>query len=356
MAHQGTRAVAINGRFLGMPVTGVQRYAHELTRRLPGAIDRDVVVFRPDMPAVVLGPGDALPTDGSAAHGGRGHLWEQSVLPVRLRRAGRPLLFSPCNWGPLAVAEQVVMIHDVGPLLRPDLFTPSYVRWARVILRALAARAHGIVTSCDGTRRELCAHLPVDPDRVSVVPPGVASTFIDVPVRPAGGYCVFVGGQDRRKNLAFLLSFWPDAHAELGLELRVVARSGTTTRKEDELELVPGVVIVRDPSDQELAELYAGALCLLWPSLYEGYGLPLLEAMAAGTPFISTDTGAARELAVRPELVQPLEPDRWYAQLAALQTGQDETLRVACRRAGAAHTWAASVQALIRSLGDATTP
>lgn len=353
MSRRDRSAVAINGRFLGMPITGVQRYAHELVRRLPDTMGGDLVILRPDEPTCSLAPGDPLPSASGATHGGRGHLWEQAVLPARLRTVGSPLLFSPCNWGPLVVREQVVMIHDVGPLLRPDLFTASYVRWARLVLRALAGRVRGIITSCDGTRRELCAHLPVDPALVSVVPPGVGSAFTGVEARPAGDYCVFVGGQDRRKNLQFLLSLWPAVHADLGLTLRVVARSGTTTRQEDQLRLTPGVVVVPDPSDDELAELYAGALCLLWPSRYEGYGLPLLEAMATGTPFLSTDTGAARELAVDAGQVLPLEPDRWLQQLRVLAASGPSGLRAASRAAAAAHTWERSTDALASALLDA---
>lgn len=345
--------MAVNGRFLGMPITGVQRYAYELVRRLPRALDADVLLVRPGAPTTELDAGGRLPVEALAVHGARGHLWEQAALPGRLHRTGRPLLFSPCNWGPLAVTDQVVMVHDAGPLLHPQLFERSYVRWARLVLRALAGRVSGIVTSCERTRQELCEHLPVEPARVWIVPPGVSRDFTEVPSRPAGDYCVFVGGRDQRKNLSFVRDFWPDVHHELGLTLRVVARSGTTTRREDELRETRGVVVVPDPTDAELADLYAGSLCLLWPSRYEGYGLPLLEAMAAGTPFLSTDTGAAAELAVQGDQLLPLEAGRWREQLATLACSDTRALRAACRSVASSRTWDASGVALAAALRSA---
>ena len=88
-----------------------------------------------------------------------------------------------------------------------------------------------------------------------------------------------------------------------------------------------------DPTDEELVRLYAGALCLVWPSYYEGYGFPLLEAMAVGTPFLSTDVGAAAELAVIPEeQILPLDPERWIERIEAWHSADLSELGASVRR------------------------
>ena len=199
---------------------------------------------------------------------------------------------------------------------------------------------------------QFAAATPVD---VDVVPPGVGPPFSDLPVdvgarRPRA--CVFVGGNDARKNLTFLHSFWPEAHRRLGLELHVIERSWTSTRRIDAPggETPDGVVVHTDLDDAELAKRYADALCLLWPSHYEGYGLPLLEAMAVGTPFLSTDTGAARELAIERDQVLPLDAEVWMRQLESWCCEDPVELRQASMARARAATWRRSAEAMMAAI------
>jgi glycosyltransferase involved in cell wall biosynthesis len=149
-----------------------------------------------------------------------------------------------------------------------------------------------------------------------------------------------------------VLSWWNRVHRELGLELVVTSRRVSTVRHDDPVSETPGVRRTFDPTDDELASLYANALCLLWPSLGEGYGLPLLEAMAVGTPFISTDVGAASELAVRSPQIQPLVADRWMDQIRDWTTTDLEPVRRACVERARPFSWAASAEATLRSLAQ----
>ena len=151
-----------------------------------------------------------------------------------------------------------------------------------------------------------------------------------------------------------VLSWWERVHRELGLELVITSRQVATVRHQEPVPERPGVRRVFDPTDEELASLYASALCLLWPSVCEGYGLPLLESMAVGTPFISTDVGAASELAVRPEQIQPFAADRWIEALRGW-TGSDMTpVRQACVQRARAFSWDASAVAAVAALERAS--
>jgi glycosyltransferase involved in cell wall biosynthesis len=169
-----------------------------------------------------------------------------------------------------------------------------------------------------------------------------------------GGYCLQVGAHDPRKNVDFLLGLWPEVRARTGLELHVTQRpSATAIRLQALEERSAGVVVHVDPTDEELAGLYAGALCLLWPSHYEGYGFPLLEAMAAGTPFLSTDVGAAAELAVDPgEQILPLDRDAWVQRIEAWSRGGVGRLRRESAARARTRTWDATAEQTARLFED----
>ncbi|MCA1648666.1 MAG: glycosyltransferase [Chloroflexi bacterium] len=190
---------------------------------------------------------------------------------------------------------------------------------------------------------DLCDRYGVDRSQIDVAPPGVGPPFDTWPLddidRRSGRYFVFVGGHDKRKNLRFLLELWPSIHRTTGLELYVTRRAASSVSFEDQVGHVRGVVVRVEPDDRVLAALYANAIGLLWPSIYEGYGLPLLEAMAVGTPFISTDTGAARNLALVAEQILPLDADRWRAQICDWAKHGVGRLRVQSAAQARERTW-----------------
>ena len=330
--------VVVNGRFLTMHATGVQRYARHLLEHLPAEMEGEVLVA---VPSARLYDARELPAIAPMAtmrwHGPPGHLWEQVALPGLVRRAGRrAVLLSPANWGPAVVSRQVPVIHDIGPQLHPEYFPPSYRAMSDVLTPLLVKRCRRLGVTCRSVGDDLCRRFGALPAKVDVIPPGVGPPFDSWPVedldsRP-GGYCLMVGAHDVRKNVAWVLGWWPQVYEELGLELVLTTKGQVPARLPEVVHSTPGITVRLAPDDWELAELYSRALCLLWPSLYEGFGLPLLEAMAVGTPFLSTDTGAAAELAVDPGQVLPLEPEPWIRQL---RQWRDEGV-VALRGASAA--------------------
>ena len=324
--------VAVNGRFTRRPVTGVERYASEITLRL---------CTSPNAECTVLAPRREM-------SGVAGHLWEQTVLPVNFRRSGAQVLLSLCNVGPVSVATQLVVIHDVAPFLHPKTFTKGYGTQVRALQRMLARRCT-IATVSERSRRDLARVLGLDPERIALVPPAVGAPFT-APAAGAGGRrCVFVGGHDERKNLGFVLSLWSEVHRRTGLQLDVVARrTSATVRSGGQAGDVPGVRWHLDPDDEKLAALYGKALCVLSPSRYEGFGLPLLEGMACGTPFLATDTGAAAELAVDPdEQLLPLDARAWTRRLAHWGNGDPPHIREASRLHAQRWSWDRSAAALL---------
>jgi glycosyltransferase involved in cell wall biosynthesis len=326
--------VCVNGRFSSAPATGVQRYARCLVDALS---ERDDVELH-------------LVTNRRADRfaGLRGHLWEQTSLPRQ--REGRVLL-SPANWGPVSVRAQLLVLQDVAPLVHPEYFSRAYVLATRAILPRLVRQVGVVAMSSSFSRDELLAAIDLPPDKVIVAGAGLDASWFDPQPRVVSDppYAVFVGGHDTRKNLGFALRIWPDIWREHGLRLVVTRRGQVTVTHAETAGEQEWLDVVVDPDDARLRSLYAGASVLVWPSHYEGFGLPLLEAAALGTPFVSSNTGASSQLAVRPWQIQPLDVDAW--QFAISQAvASDATLTHDVIELARSCTWQRTAQVVAEGL------
>lgn len=280
----------LNARILQAPMTGVGRYLSEVLAAWPGEVPR-----RLDPP-----PG--------AARGVRGHAWEQLVLPVRV---GGNLLWSPVHSGPLAVARQVVTVHDVVALDHPEWLSPGFARWYAFMLPRLVRRARHVIAISDFTRDRLIRATGLDEDAVSVIRNGVGARFRPPDaaarqhMRAALGldnvrYLLSVGTLEPRKNLAGLLRAWARALPDLpgDLELVIAGAPGRSSVFAEATlgELPPRVRLAGRVGEALLPALYAEAEWFVYLSLYEGFGLPPLEALASGTPVIVSDIDVFREV------------------------------------------------------------
>jgi glycosyltransferase involved in cell wall biosynthesis len=267
-----------------------------------------------------------------------GHVWEQTLAARRSE-----LIYCPANLAPLASRRNVVVIHDVAPLRHPEWYSAPYVRYQRLLLPRLARRARLVVTVSEFARAELERTLGVNGAEVAVVPNGVDGRFrpdVDpAPIRAARRlerpYVLAVGTLIERKNLS-ALDVAERRLAEEGIEL-VTAGSGRGYMRGERKAPGRALGYVRDA---ELPALYAGALAFVMPSLYEGFGLPCLEAMACGTPVVAADRAALPEICGDAALL--VDPDDRVALAdAVLRAARETPLRDRLRAAGPerAHTF-----------------
>jgi glycosyltransferase involved in cell wall biosynthesis len=264
--------------------------------------------------------------------------------PLRLGswlRALRPDVYlSPFYWLPLgAPCPCLLTIHDLWPLrLHGDLDPVK-----RAILRhilGVAARARMIVTSSDFSRREIMELMGVPGERVRVTRLGVAPRAAVEPSRPSalaeGPFALVVGDNRPRKNLRLLAQVWAGMGRRPPLGLVGVGPANRAFPSLGELAASLGAEAVSGlgwVSEAELAWLYANATMVLYPTVYEGFGLPLTEAFDRGVPAVASDIPVLREIgegAVR--FVPPSEPDRWREAILGLADSPAERARL--KRAG----------------------
>lgn len=211
------------------------------------------------------------------------------------------VLHCPTYYGPLRPRiPTVVTVHDLAVLRHPEVF-PAWTRAyaPRLAPRVVRAAARVIAVS-EFTAREIEELLGVPRDRIDVVPNGVEAVFAPDGPRAGGDYLLTVGTLEPRKNLARTI----EAAGRLGIELRVAGGAGWGG-----VEARGGhVTWLGEVGDDELARQYRGARCFVYPSLYEGFGIPVLEAMACGAPVVTSRGGATEEVADgHAALVDPLD-------------------------------------------------
>jgi glycosyltransferase involved in cell wall biosynthesis len=231
--------------------------------------------------------------------------------PFGLPRAARGLdvLHCPTFRAPLRSPVPVVItVHDLAVLRHPGTFNQWSRHYSRLAVPRVAQAARLIVAVSEFTKGELVELLRVPAERIRVIPNGVAPVFRPDGPAAEGDYLLAVGTLEPRKNLASA----EQAARKLGLELRIAGERGWGAVTVDGW--------VGRVTDERLAELMRGARCLVYPSLYEGFGLPVVEAMACGTPVVTSAGGATEEVAGGAAvLVDPLDP-------GAIAAGIEEAL------------------------------
>jgi glycosyltransferase involved in cell wall biosynthesis len=275
--------IIVNTRSMTADLSGVQRYLGEMCARL-GEKLQSVAPARP-------------------LQGIRGHLWEQCWLPGKIRSR---LLWSPANTGPLFCANQVITIHDLAALDHPEWFAPKFSAWYRYMVPQVVRHARRVIAVSEFTKRRLVETIGVDRAKISVIPNGVDERFrpcapgaADATRRrlgiPSAHYVLSLGTLEPRKNLRGQLDAWSQCVGQIPADtwLVVAGRAGQrhVFGEANPERISPRVHFTGFVPDADLPMLYSGARALLYPSIYEGFGLPALEAMASGTvPIVSNST------------------------------------------------------------------
>ena len=315
--------LAVNARVTAFSMGGQQRVTAEILKR--------------------LGPVEAV-APAKPLGGVKGHAWEQFVLPMRTMGQ---LLWSPSATGPIVKRAQVVTLHDVAFLDAPEFFSANFARAYRMLLPPLLKRAAAIVTVSEFSRQRIAHWYELEPHKIEIIGNGVSEQFhrygpdaiaatraaLDLPRR----YYLLQATSDRRKNLARALEAWAAALPGLPSDLHLVV-SGNLARTHVFGDMgpigdAPRVKLVGYVADEHMGPLIAGAEAFLFPTLYEGFGLPIIEAMACGAPVLTSAATATQEVAGEAALlVDPTSVAEIAAGMKAL--ADDSWLRSRLSAAG----------------------
>lgn len=356
--------IYVNGRFLLQNQTGVNRFAYELCRAW--AVQ--------GIPFVLCCPPgqikDCYDTSGfhiEVSGWGKSHVWEQLSLPLWFcRKKGKKILVCFTGLSPVLTRRKVMTIHDLAFMANPKWYTRSYVFLYKLLTPLCAATARRILTVSQFSKGEIVRRLSVDGSRISVIPNAVSAAFsANVPVDAAleaqlktERYVLAVSSIDPRKNFAKLLQAFRYVD-DLSLKLYIVGGQdsiyATTIAELSEGAPAGRIKWLGRISDQALKSYYAHAQSFIYPSLYEGFGIPPLEAMACGAPVIVSAIPPLQEVCQDAALYVNPNDERDIADKIN-RILQDDNLRNALIAKGrvrsAAFSWQKSAGRLAEELRD----
>jgi glycosyltransferase involved in cell wall biosynthesis len=355
-APGGTRTpvpVAINGRFLTQPVTGVQRAAIETLRALDRRLEQEPALrrrwaFRLLAPPTGVRSLELRHIPTTAVGRRSGHRWEQLDLPAHARG---DLLLNFCNTAPLR-GRVVVSIHDASVFAVPGAYTLPFRLWYQTLLPLLGRRARRVVTDSEFSRGELARWARIPETRTTVVHLGgehILEASADRGVFGRLGldgrpYVLAVSSRSPHKNFSGIAR--AAEHPELADVAFVAAGGGNARVFHRASDATSGRFHAAGyVTDGELRALYEGALCFVYPSFYEGFGLPPLEAMVCGCPVLVSRAASLPEVCGDAALYcDPHDPADIARGIAALVG--DASLRATLTDRGRAHargfTWDAA--------------
>ncbi|WP_395330833.1 glycosyltransferase family 1 protein [Novosphingobium sp. BL-8H] len=354
--------VVINGRFLDKATTGVERYAREIVRAIDGLVaandpqvrGMDFVVARPPSGAAAFTSAIAEVRAGPS----RGVVWEQTTLP---RIAGRAAILNLCNMAPLLGRAQVTCVHDAHPWLMPENFSAAFRRWYDVMIPLVLRRSARWTTVSEFSAQKLqdlnIARRPPDAitynaaDNFATIAP---ESLDGLPDAVRGPFVLCLGSQSANKNIGLIAGLADELRAH-GIAV-VVAGGGISSIFGARHGYGSGVIDLGRVSDGQLKALYAQALAFVFPSFFEGFGVPAVEAMQMACPAIVSNTSALPEVVGDAAiLADPTDARQWLEAILRIRDEpglREELVRKGHERA-ARYSWERSARTMVALLKDA---
>lgn len=354
--------VCLNGRFLTQRVTGIQRYSREVVSELDALLDSGAAPTNMDW-AIIAPQGTTFPALRRirCVHFGRlsGHAWEQLDLP---RIAAGALLVGFSGTGPLIAHHQIVTVHGAAVYRVPEAFPWQFRVWYRFMVGRIVRRAPRTMVVSEFAAREAERWYGARRDRIDVTTEGwqhllrtkTDDTVLQRHSLSPGSYVLAVSSPTPNKNFALVVAAMRQMR---DVSLRFVI-AGAVDKRALVLALdldEERVTQVGYVSDGELKSLYENALCFVFPSKYEGFGIPPLEAMSLGCPVVASSIESVREVCADAALY--FDPNDAVA-LAQILTrfgsqqsgGERERMRERGRQRAAEFSWRRSAERALATI------
>lgn len=303
-----SRRIALDARLTHQMSIGMKAYAREMAARLPR--------IAPDLEFTVFTKGSNFGWN------------EQLRLPLAIRAGHADLTHFLSQYAPLfAPRPFVITIHDLIHLLFPQNFKAKVGPYYHTVVRSLCARARRIITDDLRTVDDIVRLLGADRERIRVIPLGVDNLFLQAiaPHRTAKPYLLYVGNHRAHKDLETLFTAWQSLPLDWKIDLYVTGPDDFGGELQRRAQAGREIVALGDVPANRLAQFYAGAFALVHPALREGFGLPMLEAMAGRCPVIACGDSLPNVLRGAALVFSP--GDAHAAAQAMLGLHQDQVLR-----------------------------
>lgn len=288
-----TEMIVINARFLTQKISGVQRFAIEICRRLKIEYGDNVKFVSP---ANIINKCLAKDLDVILCGKNTGYLWEQYDLIQYLKNNGCPFLLNLTNTAPIFYKKNIVTLHDVAFKKNPSWFNFKFSAWYNVMIPSILEKATLIFTVSEFSKKEILKYFNVSKYKIFVIPNAVSFEEMNTRNQAKENFILAVSSLDPRKNFKKLIEAFnkmnSDTHLKIvGSENKVFSDQGLKEiiKSNSRIELTGYV------TDQELINLYQSAKLFVYPSLYEGFGIPPLEAMYFGCPTLVSNLESLRE-------------------------------------------------------------
>lgn len=345
--------IYVNARFLTQPITGVQRYSLEISLQLKALL-----------PGIrFVAPHNILHLDMAQALGVElvgtrtGHAWEQLDLPRFLRKQGKPLLINLANTAPLLYRRKISTLHDVAFERFPGNFSWKF-RLAYQIATPWTLRTSlKVFTVSEFSKTEICAIYKTPASKVVVIPNAVSGSFRPTGITPEEPYLLAVSSLNQQKNFHGLV----DAYTRLAQNTHKLYIVGSLNKNFADPGLVrkiesdPRIKLLGRVTDEQLVDLYSGAAAFVYPSFYEGFGLPVLEAQACDCPVLASTAASLPEVCQDSALYcDPNDIDDIGAKMAQLIDSPElaRSLTEKGRFNITRYSWKASAQNLLEALRE----
>ena len=280
-------------------ITGVQRYAIEICIILKNLLGEKVIFVAPQN---ILQSQYAKKLDAVCIGTHQGHLWEQIDLPLFLKKRGNPLLLCLCNTAPLWYKNKIVTVHDVAYNVFPQTFNKYFLYAYKFMIPRIIQTSKKVITVSEFSKSEISKYYNISPDKIVVVYNAVSKDFCkkedkDLQKRK---YLLSVSSLNYRKNFKSVLeAFCIFEKTNLDTDLYIIGDLCNSNFKSIDIEYYhsnPRIKFLGRVSDNELVRYYSNAVGFVYPSLYEGFGIPPLEAQACGCAVLAADIPPLHEV------------------------------------------------------------
>ena len=291
--------VVINARFLTQNVTGVQRFAIEICKILKNKFAKDIIFLTPKN---IIQKEVAEELGAHVIGDNSGHIWEQIDLPLYLKKQGNPLLINFCNTAPLFYKNKIATIHDVGFEAFPNSYSRKFLYFYKWLIPKVIKSSKSVLTVSNFSRDEIIKYYGTPAEKVKVIYNAVGSDFHEIKDETLStqNFFLAVSSLNYRKNLPLVLeAFELFSKENNDYKLYIIGdfdSKSFSTLNLNRYKRIKGIEFKGRVSDQDLIKYYSNAVAFIYPSFYEGFGIPPLEAQSCNCPVIVSAVSCLPEI------------------------------------------------------------